>query len=152
MHAVDFESRRFLFSSRCLTTGLPRDSNVYEETRAFDESAYRHYETVRERLVQLFEDITIQYLRTPFVANRDEVSCKFYLPFQSPFDSIRFPLPRLNALKRSLILANNWRMKRRNKHTFCSIRRTMATIPRTKPVPSQSTSIRLGLPFIFQLI
>jgi hypothetical protein len=59
--------------SRCLTTGLPRDSSVYEETSLFDENAYHHYEIVRERLVQLFEDASIQYLRTPFVGNQEEV-------------------------------------------------------------------------------
>jgi hypothetical protein len=63
--------------SRCLTTGLPRDTNVYEEIRTFDENAYHHYETVRERLVQLFEDISVQYMRTPFVANQEEVDLFF---------------------------------------------------------------------------
>jgi hypothetical protein len=59
--------------TRCLTTGLPRDSSVYEGGRVFDESAYHHYEMVRERLIQLFEDVAIQYIRMPFIGNRDEV-------------------------------------------------------------------------------
>ncbi|CAF2037400.1 unnamed protein product [Rotaria magnacalcarata] len=58
---------------KCLTAGLPRDSSVHEENRTFDESAYHQYESVRERLVQLFEDISIQYMRTPFIGNPDEV-------------------------------------------------------------------------------
>ena len=58
---------------RCLTTGLPRDISVYEDTQTFDESAYRHYETIRERLVQLFEETAIQYIRAPFIGTREEV-------------------------------------------------------------------------------
>jgi len=58
---------------RCLTTGLPRDTSVYEETHVFDENAYYQYETTRQRLIKLFEDISIQYLRTPFIANQEEV-------------------------------------------------------------------------------
>lgn len=64
---------------RCLTTGLPRDTSVYEETRTFDENAYHHYETVRQRLIELFEDISLQYLRTPFIANQEEVYFLFQL-------------------------------------------------------------------------
>ena len=60
--------------SRCLTAGLPRDASVYEGDRKFDESAYHHYETVRERLVQLFEEASIQYMRTPFVGSPEEVA------------------------------------------------------------------------------
>lgn len=58
---------------RCLTTGLPRDASVYEEARTFDEQAYQQYETAREKLVHLFEDAAVQYLRTPFVGNQEEV-------------------------------------------------------------------------------
>jgi hypothetical protein len=65
--------------SRCLTTGLPRDASVYEETQTFDENAYHHYEIVRERLVQLFEDASIQYLRTPFVGNQEEVNSYLFM-------------------------------------------------------------------------
>ncbi|CAF1189323.1 unnamed protein product [Adineta steineri] len=59
----------------CLTTGLPRDSTVDGTTRVFDENAYRQYESVREKLVQLLEDASIQYMRTPFVGEKEEVDC-----------------------------------------------------------------------------
>lgn len=58
---------------RCLTTGLPRDSSIFEENQTFDPAAYRQYELARENLVQLFNEVASQYIRTPFVANRDEV-------------------------------------------------------------------------------
>jgi hypothetical protein len=59
--------------NRCLTTGLPRDATIHDTTNTFDESAYRHYENVRERLVELFEDVSIQYMRTPFIGKQEEV-------------------------------------------------------------------------------
>ncbi|CAF1362202.1 unnamed protein product [Adineta ricciae] len=59
----------------CLTTGLPRDTSIDGEARPFDENAYRHYETVRERLVQLLEDPVIQYMRNPFVGTQEEIDC-----------------------------------------------------------------------------
>ncbi|CAF0790677.1 unnamed protein product [Rotaria sordida] len=60
---------------KCLTTGLPRDTSVSEETPTFDENAYIHYERVRDRLIQLFEDISLQYIRTPFIGTKEEIDC-----------------------------------------------------------------------------
>ncbi|UJR28615.1 hypothetical protein I4U23_009848 [Adineta vaga] len=59
----------------CLTTGLPRDANIDGAVRTFDENAYRQYEAVRERLVNLLEDACIQYMRTPFIGTQEEVDC-----------------------------------------------------------------------------
>ena len=90
MHQVSDEqvndvSRRNVFSPRCLTTGLPRDSSIYEENQAFDATAYRQYETVRERLGQLFDGAATQYIRTPFVANRDEVKAEEHADVRNLF-------------------------------------------------------------------
>ncbi|CAF1162417.1 unnamed protein product [Rotaria sp. Silwood1] len=60
---------------KCLTSGLPRDASAYEEGRTFDENAYRQYEAARERLIQLFEDASLQYIRTPFIGSQEEIEC-----------------------------------------------------------------------------
>lgn len=80
---------------RCLTTGLPRDASVYEEARTFDEQAYQQYETAREKLVHLFEEAAVQYLRAPFVGNQEEVCLhhqfdriSYLFFFVSPIDQL----------------------------------------------------------------